>query len=627
MAPRPLLTLLVLGTWAATVYAHGSGHGHGSGAPLEEIDEDEILRYHAPNGVSYYDYDYLAATPKTNTTVFGNVAVIDKRHGGLMMLHATALGISYLGLLPLVIALSAGRHRLATLARSTFWSLNLIGWAAGRAYRRLTPDLYHGSTHATSGAVLIWLSAMVAFADIFPALMPHIHKLIHLFKSRIAKRKEEEVEYMLSDSPVPLDDDAHATAYAMFSSHNSHKRPSHWKRHSINSDHSTLHDDHHPHHATSRPSLRSRLLRLASHAIEVVERSLVVYAWGQILSGFTIYVGWGRAEYINGILAHFIKGSIFWWYGILTFARYMGAWASWGWAWNTFSSKSRIMSASFLESLVIFVYGFTQQFMERLGKHPGDPYSAKDIEHISIAVMFWAGGLVGMAVESPAVRRWLIGDDNDAIRDHSHDESERERKGKASLSSPLHVENAHLQRPTPMAQASSSPSPNPLPAVVIGITGIAMSAHHQTYRFQVQIHSLWGFLLLGFAICRCITCFLQWVKPIPSSFSNEKDSVHSRSPRRDSSETIMEDMVENGRDWVGPPSRPPSELVGSIFLGAGGISFICSDEQVTFWAMRTERDDMMMFLNLAIALTAVAYVWTTLILLVSRIAKKKQRLL
>jgi len=32
--------------------------------------------------------------------------------------------------------------------------------------------------------------------------------------------------------------------------------------------------------------------------------------------------------------------------------------------------------------------------------------------------------------------------------------------------------------------ASSSFSFNPFPALVIGVTGIAMSAHHQTYQFQ-----------------------------------------------------------------------------------------------------------------------------------------------
>jgi len=220
--------------------------------------------------------------------------------------------------------------------------------------------------------------------------------------------------------------------------------------------------------------------------------------------------------------------------------------------------------------------------MERFGKRPGDPYTAKDIEHISIAVMFWGGGLVGLAIENPTVRRWLSGEG-------ASEETTEEK-----------ILAATKEDRTPKTRSRWTTS-NPLPAVVIGITGIAMSAHHQTYLFQIQIHSLWGYLLLGFALCRSLTCFFEWVRPPPAN------------PRL--------------------PAMPPTELIASIFLGAGGFIFICSDEQITFWAMRTHRgksthclssssltshvDDVMMFLNLAIAFTCVAYVWTTIVLVIS----------
>jgi Protein of unknown function (Ytp1) len=265
----------------------------------------------------------------------------------------------------------------------------------------------------------------------------------------------------------------------------------------------------------------------------------------------------------------------------MTFGRYLGAWRRWGWAWNSLPHNTETLpwSASFVESAVIFVYGFSQQFMERFGKQPGDPYSAKDVEHISIAVMFWAGGLVGMAIETPTIRRWLLGETNT--------QGSRSRRKRSSGSLGPDVE-----------QNTGSVASNPLPAVVVGITGIAMSAHHQEYQFQVQIHALWGYLLLGFAICRCLTCFFEWVRP--------------------------------DRRMSTLPGLPPTELIGSIFLGAGGIAFICSDEEITLWAMRTHRgadfhpsfrchidnlpDDVMMFLNLSIALTCVAYVWCTFVL-------------
>ena len=378
------------------------------------------------------------------------------------------------------------------------------------------------------------------------------------------------------------------------------KRHRHIVQHSLGSDHSTLHEEL-PTPSTPKPrvTIPQRILIVGQFFLMILERCLVPYAWGQSLSGFSVYFGLGHTYYINGVLAHFIsmyifldsgdntlmaaEGSIFWWFGILTFARYLGAWSRWGWAWNIPPHNSRTLpwSASFVESLVIFLYGFSQQFMERFGTHPGDPYSAKDVEHISIAVMFWAGGLVGMAIETPTIRKWLQGETDTR---YFHSRSRRK----------------HSSSAIDMEVTDSLAASNPLPALVIGITGIAMSAHHQTYQFQVQIHALWGYLLLGFAICRCLTCFFEWVRP------------ERRMP-----------ML---------PSMPPTELLGSIFLGAGGIAFICSDEEITLWAMRTHRgavffqvfvatvvliaslDDAMMFLNLSIAVTCVAYVWCTFVL-------------
>lgn len=79
------------------------------------------------------------------------------------------------------------------------------------------------------------------------------------------------------------------------------------------------------------------------------------------------------------------EGSIFWCYGLVTFGRFLGAFADMGWAWNR-SPNPRAYSAEFVESLVIFTYGITNTWMERFGAHPGDPYTTKQIQHISIAV-------------------------------------------------------------------------------------------------------------------------------------------------------------------------------------------------------------------------------------------------
>jgi len=78
-------------------------------------------------------------------------------------------------------------------------------------------------------------------------------------------------------------------------------------RHSLGSDHSTLHEDHlSPVHRPVR-RLQSRTYMVGRLIRTVVERGLIVYAWGQMLSGLSVYYGLGRAQYINGILAHFIS--------------------------------------------------------------------------------------------------------------------------------------------------------------------------------------------------------------------------------------------------------------------------------------------------------------------------------
>ena len=107
-----------------------------------------------------------------------------------------------------------------------------------------------------------------------------------------------------------------------------------------------------------------------------------------------------RANNVFTGLAHFIKGGIFFWYGLLTLGRWMGCFADLGWAWNLRPSrsqvsqwKSRIPSAEFTESFVIFLYGSSNVFLEHLAAW-GEEWTAQDLEHVSITIMFFGGGLV-----------------------------------------------------------------------------------------------------------------------------------------------------------------------------------------------------------------------------------------
>ena len=77
----------------------------------------------------------------------------------------------------------------------------------------------------------------------------------------------------------------------------------------------------------------------------------------------------------------------------------MGCFANMGWAWNirpnsgVGQSKASLPSAEFVESFVIFLYGCTNVFMEHMAAW-GKPWVAQDLEHVSISIMFFGGGLV-----------------------------------------------------------------------------------------------------------------------------------------------------------------------------------------------------------------------------------------
>lgn len=49
-----------------------------------------------------------------------------------------------------------------------------------------------------------------------------------------------------------------------------------------------------------------------------------------------------------------------------------------------------------VESFVIWLYGATNTWMERFGAGPDDPWTLHQVQHVSIAVMFFFAGSAGM---------------------------------------------------------------------------------------------------------------------------------------------------------------------------------------------------------------------------------------
>lgn len=342
----------------------------------------------------------------------------------------------------------------------------------------------------------------------------------------------------------------------------------------------------------------------------VAARSLPIVAFATSYTGLAVYTGSCRGGYKNVCLAHGIKGGIFFWFGLLTFGRYLGAYADCGWAWNKRPSKEAargksglagwrrsMPSAEFVECLVIFTYGATNTWMERFGAAPGDPYTIKQIQHISIAVMFWFAGLMGMLLETKFIRNML----SFPIAYHHVaavplNEVRRRRcssRGRLSMHGNEGEADAELDL---LVEAQTQPASyyasfNPFPALVIGVTGVAMAAHHQDYRYEVEIHMLWGQLLAGFALLRCLTYFLLWLRPPTASVL---------------------------------PSRPPTEALAAFSLCCGGLVFMLSSEEVSFAAMRSGYGDFMAILNVAVAVVALLFCWTTALMMLKGWAVRRE---
>ena len=247
----------------------------------------------------------------------------------------------------------------------------------------------------------------------------------------------------------------------------------------------------------------------------------------------------------------------------------MGCFGEMGWAWNVRppagmvgSRKAAMPSAEFVESFVIFLYGASNVFLEHLAAW-GHAWSAQDLEHVSITVMFFGGGLCGMLVESTRIRDLL----NTAI-----------------LVSPGVRSNKELS----IAPKTYSISMNPLPGLIILLLGLMMSSHQQASVVSTMIHKQWGTLFVGFALARAVTYILQYVAP-PTSYL---------------------------------PSRPPSEIISSFCLISGGLIFMASNKD-TIAAMEHYNLHAMFPFTVTMGFTSLLMAWAIGVLALKGLASRQ----
>lgn len=321
--------------------------------------------------------------------------------------------------------LSVARSRLALPSQFLFLVFNAFGLLFGIVFNSQTPDLYPNNAHHKIG----WIATWVISAQI-------ILVLIFAYARRGESKSQSESASFERAAFLPVATDEHEHSFPTGPMHEYR-----WSRDSgqgtepsssIHSPGSPSCDSPDEYDGFEKPAeqlpmkpkgrrgcfhigfvdrflanrvpgmVSNRVLHIFNTVYNVIDRIILPFGFIAIATGAVTYGGIMRGHDIFNGLAHWIKGGIFFWYGILTLGRFFGCWADLGWAWNrkppasvVASWKAKIPSGEFVESSVIFAYGVTNVFLEHLSGW-GGAWTASDLEHVSIAVMFFGGGLVSV---------------------------------------------------------------------------------------------------------------------------------------------------------------------------------------------------------------------------------------
>ncbi|KAK5689537.1 hypothetical protein LTR97_012877 [Elasticomyces elasticus] len=384
-------------------------------------------------------------------------------HQAWMYAHITTMLMAWIFCMPAALMLESRRPTGSFLAKCFFLLFDITGMVCGIAYRILAPDLYPGNAHQPLG----WIVSLVAALWI----------VLSIIRSREAGNGKDgkmcDVSVMSTVNGDYLEHGRERNGAGSLELYGYQDRSCEQSLRGDEDDDRCDKDEDRrlmesPRTTEGWPSgLNAKILgcRIVQYIRLVLMATVLPLGFAAIVSGLAIWFGIFRSRHIFSGLAHCIKGGIFFFYGLLTFARYLGAFADVGWAWNVrpahsteHSRKGVVPSAEFTESFVICAYGASNVFLEHLN---ATRWTHVDLEHVSITVLFFGGGLLGMVLESSWVKR-----------------------------------------------DSTSPPSNPLPALTILLLGAMMSMHHQSSHLSAALHAQWGTLLCGFAFARAATYIL-----------------------------------------------------------------------------------------------------------------------
>jgi hypothetical protein len=540
------------------------------------------------------------STPETVPTYFRH-----SHYTGWMYAHITLMIISWAVVLPPALMLSVARSRYHLPAQMLFHSVNGVAMFTGFVYSHSTPNLYVSNSHRPIGWIITSLTILWTLLSISTACASpkkqHLHE-IHAqsnvdndafeddvdspssyrfsrdsgnfsggsrsSSSEFILEKKRSPPLLRGDQALGDEEECSATESSRFLG-----------RRTVNNIFAKV----------SRIIFGPHISTLLRVSQVMLEKLLLILGFFAVTSGFVVYGGIFQGREIYSGLAHYAKGGIFFWYGLLTLGRWMGAFAEFGWAWNLrpdllLGSKWKyyVPSAEFTESFVIWLYGASNIFLEHLNNW-GGKWSPQDFEHVSITILFFGGGLLGMMIESRALRDMTSSPTlphEDIIED-----SETDTSGLKLITDNSAYNEQRRQRMT-MRYLSL----NPLPALTILFLGTIMSGHRQNTMVSTMLHAQWGMLFTGFAMARAATYIMLYIKPPTSHY----------------------------------PSRPPSELVAAFCLTAGGIMFMNSAHD-SVKAIEDNGLDAMTIFTLTIGLTGVILAWELACYTLKVWATKKER--
>ncbi|ROT37898.1 hypothetical protein SODALDRAFT_360191 [Sodiomyces alkalinus F11] len=524
-------------------------------------------------------------------------------HAGVMFAHIALMAVAWVFLLPVAVMLSLARSRHTLALQFVFLAVNALGVLLSVVYNAKTPDLYPSNAHHKVG----WVATWVITAQILVGLLGRVagrwrrdpvaggfgnaaehHAFIPVSAASVEEQRR--LDEMRFSSPYRQSNDSgqgtEPNTESLRSDSASGRTSPRFS--DARKEYVDVEDvgDGFPMPMPSGnggPSILGRVSSLLSSrvwrglmfAYDILDRIILLLGFIAFCLGIITY---GRLFEGHGVfsgLAHWIKGGVFFWFGILTLGRWSGSFGELGWAWNVRPNQAKRKwrpSAEFIESFSIFFYGATNVMLEHLGNWGGE-WGSRDLDHLSIPILFIGGGLLGMLVESTRVRDLLHTTVSEAAL--------------TAPKPPYDQEEGHDSSLQPPKQYGFST--NPIPALVILLLGFMMSAHEQGSMVSSMLHTQWGELVAGAAVARGLTYFLLYLKPPQSVL----------------------------------PSRPPTELLTSFGLIAGSIILMASSSDTVEGMIHYNLNGMFMY-NFTMGFVGVLMAWVIIVLAIKGWAVRKE---